>query len=688
MFKKVLEAIQEEISGEAAKRSVEGIIRYHRIQASPGFREAANYCLETLRGFGVKAEVLTFPADGKTFYWADLMPLEWEASEATLKIIAPEDAKGKLADYFDIKLSLIQRSAPADVEAEVVLLEDGEEESEYEGLDVRGKIVLTKGDVERVYDLAVLRRGALGIIYDGMREVPPIRHRADMPDALQYTSFWWAGDEPRCFGFVLSPKEGERLRQVIKTQERDGKPPVKVQAKAASEFRDGTIEVVSALIPGETDDELSPQMRKPCLCAKRGDSSSEEEVLVIAHLCHPQWSANDNASGSAAAMEVARTLQSLIDEGKLGKPKRAIRLLLVPEMTGTYAYLATYENKIPRMVAGVNLDMVGQDQELCGSSLLLIRSPQATPAFTDDLLERLLEEVSPEAKGFGGVGGFPLFRRADTPFMGGSDHYILADPSVGVPCPMLNQWPDRFYHTSLDTLDKVDPRMLKRVGAVAAAYAYFIATAGEREASWLGHEMVARFKRRVLQLVQEGVTEAMSAEDPQKSAKAMDSMAKSIQHLIERQGEALASLRRLADIEVEGWQEESAAFARSELEWVWSASSPGLSLGLPEPPPKELDEWESKAAEMVPTRLYRGPIPLRPYLFKLSEEERDDLHRLRKEHKEGFFTLPDLALYWADGKRNLLEIADLIELETGMRDVELLVGYLQMLAKLELIELK
>lgn len=688
MFKKILEAIQEEISGEAAKRYVEGIIRYHRIQASPGFRKAASYCVETLKDFGVGAEVLTFPADGKTPYWANLAPQEWEASEATLHITAPKDAKAKLADHFDHKLSLIQRSAPADVEAEVVLLEDGEEEADYEGLDLRGKTVLTKGNLERVYDLAVLRRGALGIIYDGMREVPPIRHRLDLPNALQYTRFWWAGDEPKCFGFVLSPKEGEKLRQLIKRQERDDKrspkfgqqasceeragerlsedkSPVKVQAKVSSEFRDGTIEVVSALIPGET----------------------EEEVLVIAHLCHPQGAANDNASGSAAAMEVARTLQSLIDKGKLGKPKRAIRFLLVPEMTGTYAYLATHEDKIPRIVAGVNLDMVGENQELCGSSFLIELPPEASASFVGDLMERLREEFTADIRNLGGTSGFASFRYAVTPFSGGSDHYILSDPSVGVPTPMLIQWPDRFWHTSQDTIDKIDPEMLKRVGAITAAYAYFIANAGDTEAIWLGREMVAKFKRRILQLVQEGVTEAMSAEGLEESAKIINKLEKRGQYLIECQSKALASLHRLADIEVEGWREGSAAFARSELGGARSAFSPGFNPGLPGLPAKELDEWERKAAEMVPTRIYPGPIPLHLYLFKLSEEERDDLHRLRKGHKEGFFTLPILALYWADGQRNLLEIADLIELEMGMRDVELLVGYFQLLAKLGLIEL-
>jgi hypothetical protein len=33
---------------------------------------------------------------------------------------------------------------------------------------------------------------------------------------------------------------------------------------------------------------------------------------------------------------------------------------------------------------------------------------------------------------------------------------------------MITQWPDKFYHTSTDTLDKVDSTMLARVGTIAA----------------------------------------------------------------------------------------------------------------------------------------------------------------------------------------------------------------------------
>jgi aminopeptidase YwaD len=672
MFKKAFEAIRDEFSGPAAKGCVVDITRYHRIQASPGFRRAAHYCLERLREAGVEAEVLSFPADDKAQYWSARMFQEWEAAEATLYLLEPEDERRKLADFRDCPISLIQRSAPFEGEAEVILLEDGEEEAEYEGLDLKDKVVFTKGDLNRVRQLAVEKRGAVGIISDGMREIPPVRARMDVPDALQYTSFWWSGQEKKCFGFVLSPREGEKLRELIKKRAQDGEPPVKVRAKVVSRLYDGEIEVVSALIPGETS----------------------QEVVMVAHLCHPRPSANDNASGSATALEIARTLQRLVDEEKLAQPKRGIRFLWVPEMTGTYAYLATHEDEIEHMVAGINLDMVGQNQELCGSSFLIERPPQALSSFAPVLLARLREELLGESSAWGGTGGYALFRHAVVPFSGGSDHYILSDPSVGVPTPMIIQWPDKFYHTSHDTPDKVDPAMLGRVGSLAATYAYFLAHAGQEEAIWLGYEMVARFKRDIVQFVQGKVTEATNISGEEGADRLGETIAllrEKAAYLTERERQALASLKRLSpEIAVEGWQEEVAEFANGESargeEAIGVCVQEGDWAELPEK--SKLDEWEEKAAELVPRRTYRGPVSLRHhYLSQLSEEERERVWQMRKEHKKGFYALPTQAVYWADGKLNLLEIADLIELETGQRDVELLVEYFQILAKLNLIEL-
>jgi hypothetical protein len=470
----MLDLLARQYSGERAKRHVEEITRYHRIQASPGLRAAATYAYDYLRSLGLKAEIMRFPGDGATRYWSALMPQEWQCSDAELRLIQPAEKAGLLADFAADKISLIQRSAPTPaegIEADVVVVDDGQDDRDYDGVNVEGKIVLTRGNVRRVHDLAVQRRGALGIIFDGMREQPPVRNPLDLSEARQYTSFWWQPQHKRCFGFVLSPRQGEELRRIVRAAA-DRQESVRLKATVNSQFVNGHMDVATATITGETD----------------------EEILIVAHLCHPQPSANDNASGVGAVLEMARVLQMLIGSGALPRPRRTIRFLLPPEIYGTYAYLAGDERRIARTVAAINLDMVGENQELCGSSLLVERLPQAMAAVVDTLAIAIQEVLAQEQHGLNELGSFALFRYGNTPFNGGSDHYVLSDPSVGIPCPMLIQWPDRFYHTSFDTVDKVDPVSLRRSGLLAATYAAFLAAAGTEEAAWLAREAHARYK--------------------------------------------------------------------------------------------------------------------------------------------------------------------------------------------------
>lgn len=667
MLKSIIEPIRDELSGERALDLVASISRYHRIQASPGFRAAAELAAERLEEAGLKVELLSFPADHRTKFWALPMFQEWEAERAQLFLVEPEERK--LADYQECPIALIQRSGPAELEAELVLLEDGEEVKEYEGLDLRGKAVLTKGDLQRVYELAVERAGAAGIVFDGLRELS-VRQRLDLPDARQYTSFWWSGDERRCFGFVLTPREGDRLRRLIKEGKR-----LKVRAEVQSRFWDGKIEVVSALIPGE----------------------GEEEVLIVAHLCHPKPSANDNASGAAALLEAARTLQTLIAQGRLARPKRGLRFLLVPEMTGTIAYLASHEGAIPRMVAGINLDMVGEDQDRCGSSLLIDRLPGASPGFIEPLVRRAREEFARELKGFSNLGGYASFRYGEVPFSGGSDHYVLSDPAVGVPTVMLIQWPDRFYHTSLDTPDKVSPKMLALVANLAACSAYFAASAGEREARWLAAETTAQAKAELLKLIQERLGQALAAEDEKEVQRLARRLAREGSYLADRGGRALDSILRLVPLDLADEQRELAEFAERELaralELIARETKVKVELGLSskdkETPGSEPCEWGERAVELVPRRRYRGPFAqIQPYLRRLSWEDREAWHRLRKDFKEKPGIIPTLALYWADGKRTLAEIIDLVELETGEQAGEWLVRHFELLERMGLINLK
>jgi len=630
MFREIMDAVGEEFSGLAAHRYVGEIVQYHRLQASPGYRRAAEHAYQKLMDFGLEAEILSYPAREGVTFWTQPSFQEWEAREGVLHLLEPEARK--LADYREIKLSLIQRSAPFEGEAEIVLLEDGLEAEEYEGLDPKDKVVLTKGDVRRVHYLAVEKGGAVGMIYDGIKELPGLERRLD--NALQYTSFWWYGGERKCFGFVLSPEEGERLRRSIKSGS-----VAKVRAKVISRFWDGSLEVVSALLPGESD----------------------EEVVVVAHLCHPQWSANDNASGSATILEMARTLHGLIHGSRLKKPRRSIRFLLVPEFTGTYAYLAAHEERLPKMIAGLNLDMVGESQELCGSTLVVERLPASTPAFSGDLLERLLEAAAEDS----GAGGYPSFRYGSSPFSGGSDHTLLSDPMVGIPSPLLIQWPDKFYHTSLDTQDKVDPQMLARVGKVAGTYAYFLALAGWEEATWLAWEMVTRFKERLVRLVQE---EGRTGRE----------LTRKVGRLQNQGIGGARSLRWLADIELKGFESELSSFTRRELKNV-----PELRE---EVKPAE-NEWEEQARRMVPRRLYKGAIRVTPHLRHLGSEERERWWQLEQRYGNALWYLLPLTLYWSDGERTLHEIVDLVEMESGKRAAELLVSYCRTLSDLGLLDL-
>ncbi len=670
-IRSILQQIWQSYSGEAAWQTVADLSRFHRIQASPGYRQAAHLVHQRLLAGGLPAELLSYPADEQTRFWACSSFQEWDCNEATLYLVTPEEEAGLLADYRACPIAVIQRSAPFDGRVEVVLLEDGEEEADYAGLEVAGKAVLTRGDLRRVWELAVARRGAVGILYDGMRAIPPARPEGDLLDARQYTSFWWQAGDPRCFGFVLTPRQGQALRRLLKKGEEE--QSVHVRARVASRLYDGTLEVVSAAIPG----------------------SSEQEIVVVAHLCHPRPSANDNASGAAAALEAARTLQALIAGGELPRPRRTIRFLWVPEMTGTYAYLAGREAELDRLVAGINLDMVGEDQGQTGSSWLIERPPEAAASFAPELLARLRDEML-FLKGMvaisashSGMGGYPLYRQAETPFSGGSDHYILSDPTVGVPMPMFIQWPDRFYHTSADTPDRTDPHSLARAGALAAAYAYWLAVADSGEATWLGYDMVARFKARLAEAAQAVVTQALTLDEGQAWARAVVDLDRRLAYLLQRQKAALHTLGRLAPVEclVADLQAEVERAAQHELAWAREgvelhARSLGLAA-LPPLPPRDLSEEERRAAGLVPVRRMRGPIPLRDHLSRLSDGEREAWRQLLKARQNGSpHTLTTLALYWADGARSVLEIADLVELESGQRDVELLLAYFQLLARL------
>src|SRR5947209_3369478 len=71
-------ALANELSGETAKRNLEGIARFHRQRGSQGFHEAAELVAERLRAYGLSdVAILQFPADGATMDGTQRSRPEW-----------------------------------------------------------------------------------------------------------------------------------------------------------------------------------------------------------------------------------------------------------------------------------------------------------------------------------------------------------------------------------------------------------------------------------------------------------------------------------------------------------------------------------------------------------------------------------------------------------------------------------
>ena len=160
------------------------------------------------------------------------------------------------------------------------------------------------------------------------------------------------------------------------------------------------------------------------------------------------------------AMELLRTLHELLERGELPPLRRGIRVCLVPEFSGTYPYLCQREGELSRIVGAINLDMVGGRQSRGYGPLTLSDQPWSSSPLVTALSDVVLRQVKSQCEVLKQGNMAPLFNSHIGPFVPGSDHMILSDPLVGIPCPMLGQWPDLYYHTSGDTPEQVDPQML------------------------------------------------------------------------------------------------------------------------------------------------------------------------------------------------------------------------------------
>ena len=444
------QAVREAVSQKRLLNVVKELSGYHRIQASPMYRAAAEHAAAICKSYGLDTRILSYKADPDVWSLQSKMFKEWSVTEATLELEEPELC---LADFSAEAMSVIQRSCPIDRRNDpvrLVLLERGCRKEDCEDKDLTDCFVFIRGHI-RDYDW-VYEKGALGVVTDFIMETKD-RTRADLYHSLTYTSFWpvHLEGEPERRGFVLSPQAGDALALLCRKKQESG-GFLRVRPYINSSFDVGHIEVVEVTIPGKDD----------------------RTVHLSAHLCHPRSSCNDDLSGVSATIEAMNVLQRLIRAGKLAVPDHTIKLTLVPEYTGTFAYLSDHTD-YKKGLGGLNLDMVGARQTRSYGPITLTKTPYQTPGLINELCMLAMDRAGEEAWSFAGT-PVALTNHCVEPHAGGSDHTVYSDPTIGIPCCMLGQWPDLNYHTATDTLDVIDPAVLQFSCLTAAYFAYSLAT--------------------------------------------------------------------------------------------------------------------------------------------------------------------------------------------------------------------
>lgn len=662
--------ILEELSGTIAKDYVSEIIRFHRIQASPGFHDAVYYVKEIVDKFpGIRTEVEVYPADGKTKTWQWTAPLGWRVANGELHLVSPQQEL--LARFAETPVSVVAHSQSADIVAPVVYVEDGTFEKDYRRIDVKGKIVLTSGRAKEVQQEAVYKRGAIGTIH-----FPPLEKRSKHPNLIQYLGIWPNTKEKDKVGFAfsVSGQVGSRLRHLIETE-----PEVLVHAKIDAELFNGEQRVLSAVI--------------------EGTEFLREEVVLIAHLCHPRPGANDNASGSALLMELARVITTLINEGKLPAPLRTIRFLWVPEFYGTIAYFHAHPELAPRMISAINCDMVGADSAIVGGSLNLHRTPDSLPSFINDLLEYHLSAAAKEPKLISPDGSNHPFHYEVKKYDWRSDHTIFVNPTFNVPCPMLNHWPDAFYHSNLDTLDKIDTTQLQRVGYAVIMTLLTQAYAESDDAMFLATQVHANAHTRITQTTQRYVHEAIQtiaqSERGALLARTLRKAMESVRQITRRESVALQSVKVLSphDSELHNFIDlmlEDLAQERQEEVRKLRQVEDLLSRSIGYAPLKRLvlRKKERTAKTLCPRRKFQGPLNFSELIRHTKPEDTDWL-RIQQKVQPFFVEVLLELTNFMDGHRNLYEIQTALEAEFGeIADIDTIDRFTKILKDLDLIKIE
>lgn len=658
-----------EASGETAWNTIMETGGYNKDRLSDEYKGTfyeSQYIFDQLKKYGLPgAEIVRFPG-GEV----------WDAIKGELWEIEP--MRQKLASYKDMTAMLVKGSGSANVKAELIWIGNGTKE-ETDRVDVADKIVVTEGSLRNAYNYACNEKGGLGIV--AISDSRPYFDAFQIP--WSRLGGWRDTTETTKFAFYLPFREGYYLKERLLRGEK-----IKVHAQV------------------ETTNE--PYDLQDVVCHIPGTDTNAGEIILSAHLFEgiTKQGANDNKSGSAAILEVARVLHTLIEEGRIPQPKRTIRFLWGPEFSGTGPWVKANKDLMEKTLCNINMDMVGEWLTKNKGHAQFMRTTYGNPHYINDVMEnyyRFVGEGSRE-KIQNRSNVYPIAHRivapsgSDEPFYysiethyGASDHEVFNDWSVRVPGIMMIVWPDQWYHTSGDRVDKADPTQMKRMVVIGAAAAYTIATADDDMAINIAAEICSNGTRRLGHQLAVAI-ELLNQADAGTFNEAYRMAKLHIETALANEKATLESVLELAkdkkkvDDYVSKMKAVIDQIGKSHIAAIETHSSiiaNRLKITFVN---IQLSELEIKASKMIPTTTLKvkekGYGGYRHYLEKITDEDRKKYPYNRRD----IASTSELQLL-INGKRSILDIKNYLDVQYERKsDLQGVINYIEVLKLAGLVD--
>lgn len=471
----VFALVRPRFSGARAVETVAFLDQFARWPGAHGFDASIDHIAQRLEQAGYVPQARATASDRLT-YRVERYPMTvpaWEAVNADLRVAGAAAPVLQWKTNRNMLANNSYATPPGGVSADLVDVGTFSAAA-FNGVDVKGKIVMADGRIGTLFTEAVGKRGALGVLaYSLPAYTKPETNRTSI--VFQSVPL---DTVHRGWGINLSTDARAQLRAAL------AKGPVRLQVTTDVAWTPNAVE-------------------RTVVADVRGSTAPDERFVFSAHVQEP--GANDNASGVGAQVEMARVAAELVKNGAIN-PTRSITFLWGLEIRSTDRYITQDTIRAAGIRWGLSLDMVGEDTKKTGGTFLIEKMPDPSAVWTrgqDKHTEwggRPLDKSAIVAHYFN---DFVLARCLElaatngwvvktNPFEGGSDH----TPFLRAKKPGLLFWhfTDQYYHTDGDRLGMVSADEMKNVGVSALVSALALTSASAATA----RNVVAEVQRAAL----------------------------------------------------------------------------------------------------------------------------------------------------------------------------------------------